>query len=278
MVRLAQIFEVYDQFVPTKASVYLRPKLSGDNGYFSISDDISIDSLNFSVLSQGVNKLFPSDTDNGLSGAGYLYVDTLDVTGGYASVGYPIQAISSGQYRLWLRTKTTTGEFRSVISLDSLNLGNLNNLSASAGWEWNSLIITITDTETHTLTIEPTVDGSFVDKIYITSDLTSVPVGFGEDFSTPQYVTIHAQLYTVNGSGEPDSPLFIYDQITTISDLKTDDWYNFNLNFLDSSRAVSFSDRYSLVLYTSGSNSDQYIVWDISDSDPDVDSPSAIKA
>jgi hypothetical protein len=276
-IKLAQIFSVNDQFVPTKASVFLRPRLNNEDHVFLFSDNVSIDSLNFSSLSQGTNKMIADDSFAGFSGGGYLSVDVLDGTGGYASVSYPIQA-SSGQYRLWLRSRTSTGAFMSVVSLDGTEIGNIDNLSATAFWEWNSLLININDTNAHTLEIQPTINGSFIDKIYITSDVDEVVSGAGPDFSIAPYVTVHARLYTVDGNNRPSTPLFIYDYITTVSDLKTDDWYNFNLNFLDSSRAISFSDSYALVLYSSGSSSDKYVVWEITDADEDVDSPSAIKA
>ena len=277
-VKLAQIFSVNDRFVPTKASVYLRPKLNNESSYFSFSDNISIDSLNFSSLSQGTNKLIADDTTLGFCGGGYLSADVLDGTGSYASVSYPIQVSSSGQYRLWLRTRTSTGSFRSNIFLDDVDIGNIDNLSSIASWEWNSLVIDINDTNLHTLEIQPTIDGSIIDKVYITSDVSESVSGDGPDFSVAPYITVHARLYTVDSNNRPITPLFIYDYITTISDLKTDDWYNFDLNFLDSSRSISFSDSYALVLYSSGSSDDKYVVWEITDADEDADGPSAIKA
>jgi len=277
-VKLAQIFGVYDQFVPTKASLYLRPKLNDPSSVFLFSDDVSIDSLNFSSLSQGVNKLVPSETVVDFTGTGYLSVDVFDETGSYATVDYPIRASSTGQYRLWLRTRTSTGIFRSEVFLGGTSVGNINNLAATASWEWNSTIINIENTDTNILKIQPTVDGSFIDKIYITSDTITAPVGAGPDISASPYITIHVRLYTVDNNDIPVDPLYVYDYITTIFDLKTDDWYNFNLNFLDSSRAVSFSDKYALVVYSSGSDESRYIVWEISDADEYIDGPSAINA
>ena len=276
-IKLAQIFSINGQFVPTKASVFLRPQLNNENNVFLFSDSVSIDSLNFSSLSQGTNKIVPADAISDFCGGGYLSVDVLDATGSYADVEYPIQSTSTGQYRLWLRSSTFTGEFSAKIFLDNVDVGNIGDSSSTSSWEWNFLDIDINDTNAHVLKIRPTINGSSIDKIYITSDLTAVVSDTGPDLSIAPYITIHSRIYAVDNNNVPVDPLFIYDYITTISDLRTDDWYNFDLKFLDSSRAIPFSRSYALVLYSSGSDDEKYIVWETVDVGDDASGPSAIK-
>ena len=165
-VKLAQIFSVNDQFVPTKASVFLRPRLNNENNVFLFSSDVSIDALNFLSLSQGTNKIVADDVIPDFCGGGYLSVDVLDATGSYANVEYPIQTTLAGQYRLWLRTRTFEGEFNAKIYLDDVAIGSISDSSAVATWQWISLDINISDTNAHILKIRPTVDGSLIDKIH----------------------------------------------------------------------------------------------------------------
>jgi len=274
-VKLAQVFGVYDQFVPTKASVYLRQKASENTSYILIDGGIAVDSLNFSNLLQGTNKLLPSTTFADYSGHGHLYVDEFDSTGSYGVVEYPIKVGSSGNYNIMFRCRRASNPFIMRVYFDGVLISTINeNLAVTGDWNWIFITINVPDTNTHTLGLSLRQENSALDKIAMSNGwLTLATVNNYAD----AYITIHANLYTVDGDDRPESEMYIYDFKTTIDEVKTDDWYNFNLNFLEGSRAINFEDKHALVLYSVGSNQNKYVVWEVSDADEYIDGPSAIK-
>jgi len=274
-VKLAQVFGVYDQFVPTKASVYLRQKTYENIPYILIDGGVAVDALNFSELSQGTNKLLPSTTFADYSGHGHLYVDEFDSTGPYGIVEYPIKASSVGDYNIMFRCRKADNPFVMRVYFDDVLIDTINeNMVATGVWNWFFITVEIPDTEIHTLGLSLREADSALDKIIMSSEwLTLDTVNNYAD----AYITIHTNLYTVDTDNRPDSEMYIYDYKTTIDEVRTDDWYNFSLNFLEESRAIDFEDKHALVLYSVGSNQNKYIVWEMLDADEDTDGPSAIK-
>jgi len=275
-VRLAQIFGVYGGFTPTKASAFFRPNLVTEGTFFEISPNVTIDALNFSSITQSSNKIIPEDDYANFTGSGYWTVEEFDASSSYPSANYPIHATTVGTYNIWFRTRGSGGVLTIEVRLDGDLIGTISDIAAPAGWDWNSISHTLPDTGEHTLNVSILVGDAAIDKIYITSNLVEIPVGLGADYSNSPYITVHAQLYTVDLYDNPDMPLFTYDYKTTLDELKTDDWYNFDMHFLDESRAVESQDKYALVVFSSGSNDLEYIVWEMSDADPYIDGPSAI--
>jgi hypothetical protein len=279
-VLLAQVFNVYGSFTPTKASAYLR--VIGDvigESYFDITDDACIDALNFSVLTQSTNKLIVDNRDPAFTGSGFLSTLEFVPTQSYSSVDYPITTTITDTYRIWIRVQKLTGNFLARVYINGTQEGKIEAAGPTGtDWLWLSCDIEISKTRDHIMSIVMQEDNNTLDKIYITSDLTATPTGTGPVLTTAPYITVNSMLYTVDSSGRPDYPLFINDYKTTRGELRTDDWYNFDLNLIDDSLAsVSFNDRYALVLVTSGSNDDQYILWELGDIDEYLCGPSAFK-
>ena len=275
-VKLAQVFGVYDQFVPTKASVYLKQKVSESIPYILIDGDVAVDALNFSNLLQGTNKLLPSTTFADYSGHGHLCVDEFDSSGSYGVVEYPIKSGSPGNYNIMFRCRKAGNPFIMRVYFDGVLINTINeNLAVTGAWNWLFITVNIPDTQIHTLGLSLRQGNAALDKIVIANEwLTLATV----NNYTDSYITIHTNLYTVDANDRPESEMYIYDFKTTIGEVQTDDWYSFDLSFLDDSRAVNFEDKHALVLYSVGSNQNKYVIWEISDSDEYIDGPSAIKA
>jgi hypothetical protein len=72
----------------------------------------------------------------------------------------------------------------------------------------------------------------------------------------------------------PNSPLFIYDYKNSITEIIQDDWYNFNIKVLDDTHgytsASDFTEDYYLVMSVSGSNTSNFIIWELIDNDEQI--------
>lgn len=286
-VKLSQAFNVFGAFIPTKAYVYLKPFVKHSSiDYFDVSKyNIStalwgacIDALNFSTLTHGDNSLMALEDVQSYTGAGYL--ESVGV-GTDAQCNYPIQSDSShtGTYVVYIRARTITGIFTANLYLDGTLENTINDPAVpDTSWRWYNTTITISDTDTKILGIRLSVEGSAIDKIYIAPNtLETVPVGTGHIYTDAPYITIHAEVYTVDNNDRPVDPLQIYDYKTTLTDVLTEGWYNFDLNFLDPDFAVPFPNSYALVLFAAGSDDDRYILWELQSFDEYVCGSSAIK-
>lgn len=275
-IQQSQIFGVYGKFIPTKSSVYIRPSGESSSAYITISEETAIDALNFLDLSQKTNKIFPSTSFSGYSGHASLAVEEFDSVADYAILEYPIKVSAIGDYTFFFRCKTLNNPFSMEIYFDDVSVDIINtNIADLVDWNWFYITVTIPDTEVHTLGISLLQKESAIDKIVV----SDAPItALGSNNYVNSYITLHSMLYTVTSGDEPDDPLFVYDYKTTAREIKTDDWYNFDLNFLDSSRSISFDDRYALVMFASGSSQSKYLVWELSDADAYLDMPSCVKA
>lgn len=272
----AQTFGVYSQYTPTKISAFLRPSGIGDVPYLYVSQECAIDALNFSDIKQKTNKIFPSTSFSGYSGHGSLAVEEFDPSKSYAIIKYPVKVSSAGNYTIYFRCETLNNPFSINVYFDDVLVHDVStNIAVLGVWNWFYITVTIPDTEVHELGVSLQQADSALDKIVISDG--PITAGGSNNYSNP-YITVHAMLYTLDEQDRPDDPLFIYDYKTTRYELRTDDWYNFDLNFLDSSRAVPFDNKYALVLFAAGSTPTKYIVWDLVDSDAYEDAPSSIKA
>lgn len=72
----------------------------------------------------------------------------------------------------------------------------------------------------------------------------------------------------------PNSSLFIYDYKNSITEIIQDDWYNFNIKVLDDTHgytsAVDFTESYFLVMATSGTNTSNFITWELINNDEQI--------
>jgi hypothetical protein len=294
--RLAQEFEVNEEFVPTKASVYL--KRSGDNLSSSWALRSSrasiIDASNFSSISQSDNKVIFDDRVSGYTGNGYMVLspeDEFDIVGGddnsYPIVNYPIRNSIPDYYNLWIRCFSadfgdpSSSNFEADILLDGIVVKNISSVVGSDEWLWLNTSFILPDTQQHILGIRMKEKGAIIDKIYIDADSGTVPEGDGPPYLTSPYITAHMKVYDGYGYSSPVDPLYIYDYKTSLDEIIQDDWYNFDINVLDSRRGYDikedFTSNFFLVMSTSGSNSDNFILWEILEKDEYSSQNSAIK-
>jgi len=286
-VKLSQAFNVFGAFTPTKASVYLKP-FSGTPSvdYFDVSTydasadlwGATIDALNFSTLVQDENALMALEEVLDYTGAGYLEAIG---SGDDSQVNYPIASDSAhvGTYVVYIRARSITGTFNVKLFLDDeFEIEITDAAVPDTSWRWYNTTITISDVDTKMLGIRFFQEGSSIDKIYIAPNtLETVPTGRGSNYTDAPYITLHAEVYTVDNNDRPVSALRIYDYKTTLTDVLTEGWYNFDLNFLDPNLAVPFPNSYAIVLFAAGSDNDRYVLWELQSFDEYVCGSSAIK-
>jgi hypothetical protein len=211
------------------------------------------------------------------TGHGVIRVYEYDANAAYARIHYPITFAEIGTYNFWLRVQMPAGVFNATMFIDDKVLVDIAETGASSTeFIWVSTSFDILDTNEHVISIRSEVDDTTIDKIYITSDSNEMPVSLWKDFDSSPYMTIHCRVYTTSAS-EPDTALFIYDHKTTISEIRARGWYNFNLNFLTNSEAINYDGIYAIVVYNSGSDSQQYVVWSQTDDTNNNFGSSAIK-
>jgi len=275
-IRAAQLFEEHTN-TPTKVSIHLNPIGVGEETSFTVTDNITVDALNFSLISQNPNKLVIEEDVTMSTGHGVIRVYEYDADAAYARVYYPITFATTGTYSFWLRVQMPAGVFNATMFIDDEVLVDIAEIGASSTeFVWISTSFDISDTNEHVISIRPETDDTTIDKIYVTSDSNEMPVSLWKEFDSSPYMTVHCRVYTTS-AGEPDTALFIYDHKTTISDIRTRGWYNFNLNFLTNAEAINYDGIYAIVVYSSGSDSQQYMVWEQTDDTNNNFGASAIK-
>ncbi len=299
-VRLAQIFDVYYQFIPTKASVYLKRTGINNESYFTLSDlsGVTIDATNFFSIQQEGYKIVLDDRRENFTGNGYMTVTKPIIieNNNFPIIEYPIRAESDGLFFLWLRGQTLTGTYEADILLDNKIVNSISDLVvAGDNWFWIETSIVLPDTDQHTLGIRLKRDKNKLDKIFL-SKLTGTgidPFGSGFPNTESPFFTIHMQVYKVDGSFNLLYPFFIYDYKNSIEEVVQNDWYNFNINKLDSSfnpsnvsdmsnpsimeGLIDYSEKAALVMSASGIREDNFIVWEITENDEYNFLPSAVK-
>ena len=275
-VRLAQIFDAFGSYYPLKASVYLKRVGNNLSNYFDLTDGtISIDASNYAQIAQASNKAIFDDVLSSYTGNGYIIVRA---TGGltWPVVEYPILTETPRKYNLYLRMQSPSGNIQFSVLIDGEVVASVDLVGAASVWDWYSLDFAIPDTKKHVLGIRLEEDSLALDKVYLNKDYTVI-TGSGPNLTTSPFVTIHLQLYAVDVDGQtPVSVLDVYDFKTTIEEVVIDDWYNFSLQPIDLSITLNFDGSYALVMSSSGSSDNNFVVWELVDNNEYSILPSAL--
>jgi hypothetical protein len=287
--RLAQEFEVNGEFIPTKASTYLKRVGENTSDFWAIynTQKTVIDATNFSTIDKKGNIVTFDDTILGFTGNGYMVMNEdnpsfSDIK--KSVINYPIRAITPDTYDLWLRVINTISNTLEIEVLIDGNVSKtistlIDNPSDGLEWSWINTTLVLPDNRDHTLGIRIKENNVAIDKIYIEVD-SSTPYTEGPDLSAAPYLTAHMRVYD-SLNGEPNSPIFVYDYKNSITEVIQDDWYNFDIKVLDDTHgyvtANDFSENYYLVMSVSGSNTSNFIVWELVDNDEYNAPSSAIK-
>ena len=289
VLRLAQEFEVGQRFLPSKATVYLKRVGENTSDYWAIYNNRKtvIDATNFSTIDEGNSIITFDDTISGFTGNGYMIMNLdnpsfLDLD--MSVINYPVRAITADTFNLWIRCiNANNSNFEVEILIDGnvskTIVESIDNPSDGLEWSWVNTFIVLPDVRDHTLGIRIKENGLAIDKIYIDAN-SFVPYTEGPDYSVSPYLTTHMKVYD-SVSDEPGTPLYIYDHKNSLTEIVQDDWYNFNIKVLDNNHgymeANDFVEDYYLVMSTSGSNTSNFIIWELVDNDEYNAPASAIK-
>jgi len=290
--KAAQIFSVDGEFVPTKTSTYLLTNLFLNNKYFDATSQVVIDASNFSTLTSDTQRIFYTDVETGYSGPGYLIypstvyspVNVLNAAVNYMIIenpnnfniiGYPIKNVGNNDIYVRLKDVDGIGDCNIEVYIDSVFESRSNIVFTGADWEWHKLnSISLSESNIYELGIRLYTDGIAFDQMVINP--TVAPSGaVALALTDSPFITAHMGVYNVNNSFKPTTPLYIHDFKTSIDELKQDGWYNFDLNFIDSSLTDDFLKSYALYFSVSGSNSKNFITWERVDADVYSFEPSA---
>jgi len=281
--RLAQEFDVNAEYLPSKATVYLKRVGKNNSDYWGIYNTTKtvIDATNFLTITSKDNIVIFSDELDDFTGNGYMILKDSSFSN-FSVINYPIRAIQSDTYNLWIRCLSSNSErFKADILIDgeiSKTIDQVVNNPSIPEWAWVNTTIVLPDTREHVLGIRIKEDEAAIDKLYIEADST-IPYGEGPDYIISPYLTIHMQVY--NSGEAPVSSLYMYDYKNTITQVVQDDWYNFDIRVLDDNHGYTsmsdFEGSYYLVMSSSGSTHDNFVVWELVDNDEYNISPSAIK-
>ena len=268
-VKIGQIFETsgkYGTFSPSKASIYFKRLGENLSSYFEIDSSVCIDASNFSDIVQSENKIVFDDNTAGFTGVGSMQTIQLEVLGDVAEISYPISVLTSSFYYIYFRSKIGENNSSLEIYLDGKFVNSIDSLSLSADWEW---LVSSFDIESgeHLLSIKIRGNNFNLDKVYIT-DTETVFVGNenGEDYSVSPYLTVHSQIYELDSEFNPLSAILVYDFKNSLNNIVIDDWYNFDITYLDGSLYDVAVLYYALVITVTGSSTDNTIMWQPSDS------------
>ena len=287
--RLAQEFEVGSQFVPSKASVYLKRVGENTSNFWPIYNTTKtvIDATNFSTINIDSNVITFGDTILDFTGNGYMIMNEDNPsfsTLRKSTINYPIRAINPDTYDLWMRViNIDNNAFEIDVLIDGVVSQTvsalIDNPSDGLEWSWVNTTLILPDSKDYTLGIRIKENNAAIDKIYIEVDSTT-PYTEGPDYTLAPYLTAHMRVYD-SLKGEPNSPIFVYDYKNSITEIIQDDWYNFDIRVLDETHgyttANDFSENYYLVMSVSGSNTSNFITWELVDNDEYNAPSSAIK-
>ena len=281
--RLAQEFDVNGDFLPSKATVYLKRIGQNTNSYWELYNTRKtvIDATNFSTIGVANNIAIFSDELSGFTGNGYMILmDNIHLD--FPVINYPIRAVTPDAFNLWIRCLSSSSSiFQADILLDGEIVKGLTEKISNPSileWSWISSKIVLPDTRQHILGIRMRDNGIAVDKLYFDVE-SDVPYSEGPDYSFSPYLTLHMQVYDSNGS--PDNLLYMYDYKNSITEVIQNDWYNFNIKVLDTTHGYlekkDFAGSYFLVLSCSGSDTNNFVLWELVDNDEYMSSPSAVR-
>jgi hypothetical protein len=279
--RIAQEFDVNQEFIPSKASIYLKRSGDNMNSYWLLMENSPtvIDSTNFSSIFQSDNKIILDDIVNGYTGNGYMILspgDDFPIIGGgdesFPVVNYPIRNSVPNLYNIWIRCYTGNGDvsgssnFKLDLMMDGIVIKRIDTVIADGEWSWVNTSFILPDTQQHILGIRIKEKLSIIDKIYIDNDMDFTPEDDGPQYSIAAYVTVHVRLFDGFSFSYPISPIYSYDYKTTLEDIIQDDWYNFNIKVLDTRGGYSikedFTNNYFLVVNSTGKNEDNFVLWE----------------
>lgn len=275
-IRLAQIFTVNNQYIPSKASLYLKRSGVNINKYWDITENEAvIDATNFIDIHQEERKLIYDDNAFGSQCNGAMDLESSIYGGAYPYLIYPILTEEPSGYKLFIRGESSPSDnFVADILLDGIRVDSIF-ASSINGWNWYEARFVLPDNKTHNLGIQLKEDGCKLDNIYITPS-GDMPSGNGPSLTESPFLTIHFQIYNVNESLEPTSKLTLYEYKNTVEEVKHDDWYNFPIRPFFKHVPLDWSnENYALVLTATGGTDANYVIWEIVDSDEYAISPSA---
>jgi len=242
------------------------------------------------------NLLTINDAVDGYTGNGYMSFQEIGSISTLYNIDYqnapileyPVTASEAKEYFLILRGQALEGnpsvgnpsaggsrEFKVDILLDGVVIDIIEeNFVSGDPMDWVTVTsnIVFPDTSKHTLGIRIRSENTTLDRIAIPGyDLGSEAIS---DTKSP-YITIHMQVYKVNNNFDILDEFPIYDFKNSLDEVLYTDWYNFNIKSWDSD--VDYSENAALVLSSSGSDSNNFIVWELIDNNEYQASPSAIK-
>jgi len=263
--KLAQVFPVYNNFTPSKASVHLKTSLHANETFFSYKGvDIVIDATNFSELSQGGYKMIFGDSYIEYTGKGYMEVSNIS-TGTYSIISFPVKVDVTDTYYFYLRVRNPGVGLTIDAYLDGEVYSSQNYPAVGAAWDWVRVDFDLDADTEYKIGFKLKDSGAMVDKIVMTNTI-GVLVGSGPSYSESPYLTIHMRLFSVDSDTLPKTQYFVYDYKTTISEVVQDGWYNFNISFLHDDGVQPYTDLCAIVLSTTGSSNTNFMFWDLTDS------------
>jgi len=221
-------------------------------------------------------ELIFDDGIGGFTGNGYMICKEFEGTH-YKTLNYPIRAINPDTYNLWMRVinpNSNSLEMEILIdgSISKTISSTIGNPSDGLEWSWVNTTLILPDNREHILGIKIKENNIVIDKIYIDADFTLTPEGDGPIYSISPYITTHVKVFDGEENTYPTTQILAYDYKTTIDEIVQDDWYNFNISVLDGSNADANPsswpiDNYFIVLTSSGDNPNNYIIWEMLDTD-----------
>lgn len=294
---LAQEFDISQEYVPSKTSLYLKRvgKNLFDYWLLNPSNKTVIDATNFCEIKQKINQVILRDKQSGFTGSGYLQllpVEYIRIINGendssYSEIEYPVKAYKPSRYYLWLRglgsfdvNNSGIDNFKVDILIDGNIVYTISDILSYEQWDWVQAEFVLPDTNIHTLGIRIKEKYAAIDKIYIDTNYKQ-PFSEGPEYSIAPYLTSHLRVFEGEGKKYPVKQLYIYDHKNSINDIIEDDWYNFNIKVLDERYDYDikfhWDGNYFLVLNVSGSNSSNYLIWDSQPSNEYLGNISAFK-
>ena len=296
-IKLAQEFEVVENYNPSKASVYLKRIGNNSSNYWIFSDNQKnvIDASNFSFITQSENKIIYDDRIEGYTGDGYIALSMdngVDIIDGdedsFSVVNYPFRSTDDGTINVWLRclgeqldnASSFTSVFEIDILLDGIVVKRVNENIPYNSWSWVDTSFIIADNQEHDIGIRIKRKGNCIDKIYLDFEDVESPSFDGPSYSNSPYLTVHMRVYT-SELNYPTTQLFVYDYKNSLTEVIKDDWYNFDISVLDD-KGLSYDpsvtgENYFLVMSTSGGNESNFVIWEMLENDEYSPLASAIK-
>jgi len=277
-IKIAQIFDIADgavDYSPSKASLYLKRFGVNMDEQYALDERCCIDASNFKNIENRYNQLIFDDSLGSYSGTGAMRSVEIDPLRSSSVMKYPIRCSLAAQYYFNFRVYSVDILGSLDIYIDQLLISNIN-IATVGSWTWVQLPFVIPDEDLHLLGISIKGDKIYIDKIYI-DILPELQSGEGPPNDSCPYLTAHFNVYSLEPGYVPNQLLDVYDYKCSIGDMNIEDWYNFSMHPLTDS--VAYNDNfYAMALTVTGSTSENFIIWDISDSDEYFGLPLLIKA